>query len=154
MSKNNCNYQGKFRNLWKPKELIFSTKSLKQVTWKMQSPRSYTVTIFIDIWTTYTGLETEGVCRTFSWSNPCPLLSMSACTFEIVSCKNTFNIKRCGQVKQNHTRKWMHKQTGDNKIWYQNMAKFMHSLPGLILLYLVAHLVRLKVSLHEIPMLL
>ena len=27
------------------------------------------------------------------------------------------------QVKYNHTWKWMHEKIGDNKIWYQNMAK-------------------------------
>ena len=35
--------------------------------------------------------------------------------------------KRCGQVKLNHTWKWIHEQIGDNKIWYQNAAKAYYS---------------------------
>ena len=50
-----------------------------------------------------------------------------------ISCNNTFGVKKCGQVKQNHTWKWMHEQIGDDEIWYQNMAKGLGILNTLIL---------------------
>ena len=33
-----------------------------------------------------------------------------------ISCKNTFGVK-------NVAKKWMHEEIGNNKIWYQNVAK-------------------------------
>ena len=55
------------------------TKNKRFTHWQLPSDYYHV----IDIQTTYTGLETERVCHTFSWSNPCPLLSMIAHTFEV-----------------------------------------------------------------------
>ena len=46
---------------------------------------------------------------------------MNACTANLM--QNTFGVKKCSQVKWNHTWKWIHEQIVDNKIWYQNTAK-------------------------------
>ena len=58
-----------------------------------------------------------------------------------ISCKNAFGVKKCGQVKYNHTWKWMHEQIVDNKIWYQSTVKELSVLNTLILYMYSVHII-------------